>query len=46
MNRKSNDVYNLVRDLKQRGLVDPLLLDEQYRARPAFFGVEDALLGR
>jgi len=25
---------------------DPLLFDEQYRAKPAFFGVEDALLGR
>jgi GH35 family endo-1,4-beta-xylanase len=25
---------------------DPLLLDEQYRAKPAFFGVEDAYLGR
>jgi endo-1,4-beta-xylanase len=25
---------------------DPLLLDEQYRAKPAFFGVEDACLGR
>jgi endo-1,4-beta-xylanase len=25
---------------------DPLLLDEQYRAKPAFFGVEDALRGR
>jgi endo-1,4-beta-xylanase len=24
----------------------PLLFDEQYRAKPAFFGVEDALLGR
>jgi endo-1,4-beta-xylanase len=25
---------------------DPLLFDEQYRAKPAFFGVEDAFLGR
>jgi endo-1,4-beta-xylanase len=25
---------------------DPLLFDEQYRAKPAFFGVEDAYLGR
>lgn len=25
---------------------DPLLLDEQYRAKPAFFGVQDAFLGR
>jgi len=25
---------------------DPLLFDEQYRAKPAFFGVLDALLGR
>jgi endo-1,4-beta-xylanase len=25
---------------------DPLLFDEQYRAKPAFFGVEDALRGR
>ena len=25
---------------------DPLLLDEQYRAKPAFFGVEDAFLQR
>jgi GH35 family endo-1,4-beta-xylanase len=25
---------------------DPLLFDEQYRAKPAFFGVEDALAGR
>ena len=25
---------------------DPLLFDEQYQAKPAFFGVEDALLGR
>jgi endo-1,4-beta-xylanase len=25
---------------------DPLLFDAQYRAKPAFFGVEDALLGR
>ena len=24
---------------------DPLLFDDQYRAKPAFFGVEDALLG-
>jgi GH35 family endo-1,4-beta-xylanase len=28
------------------GADDPLLFDEQYRAKPAFFGVEDALLGR
>ena len=25
---------------------DPLLFDEAYRAKPAFFGVQDALLGR
>jgi len=25
---------------------DPLLFDEQYRAKPAFFGVQDAFLGR
>jgi len=25
---------------------DPLLFDEQYQAKPAFFGVEDAFLGR
>jgi endo-1,4-beta-xylanase len=25
---------------------DPLLFDERYRAKPAFFGVEDAFLGR
>jgi endo-1,4-beta-xylanase len=25
---------------------DPLLFDEEYRAKPAFFGVEDAFLGR
>ena len=25
---------------------DPLLFDEQYRTKPAFFGVEDAFLGR
>lgn len=25
---------------------DPLLFDEQYRPKPAFFGVEDAFLGR
>jgi endo-1,4-beta-xylanase len=25
---------------------DPLLFDEEYRAKPAFFGVQDALLGR
>jgi endo-1,4-beta-xylanase len=25
---------------------DPLVLDEQYRAKPAFFGMEDAFLGR
>jgi GH35 family endo-1,4-beta-xylanase len=25
---------------------DPLLFDEQYRAKPAFYGVEDAFLGR
>jgi endo-1,4-beta-xylanase len=25
---------------------DPLLFDETYRAKPAFFGVQDALLGR
>lgn len=25
---------------------DPLPFDEQYRAKPAFFGIEDALLGR
>ncbi len=28
------------------GADDPLLFDEQYRAKPAFFGVEDALLRR
>ena len=28
------------------GADDPLLFDEQYRTKPAFFGVEDALLGR
>jgi GH35 family endo-1,4-beta-xylanase len=28
------------------GADDPLLFDEQYRAKPAFFGVLDALLGR
>jgi endo-1,4-beta-xylanase len=28
------------------GADDPLLFDEQYRAKPAFFGVEDAYLGR
>lgn len=28
------------------GADDPLLFDEQYRAKPAFFGVEDAFLGR
>jgi len=27
------------------GADDPLLFDEQYRAKPAFFGVEDALSG-
>jgi endo-1,4-beta-xylanase len=27
------------------GADDPLLFDEQYRAKPAFFGVQDALLG-
>ena len=25
---------------------DPLLFDEEYRAKPAFFGVQDAFLGR
>ena len=28
------------------GADDPLLFDEQYRAKPAFFGVQDAFLGR
>ena len=28
------------------GADDPLLFDEGYRAKPAFFGVEDAFLGR
>jgi endo-1,4-beta-xylanase len=28
------------------GADDPLLLDEGYRAKPAFFGVQDAFLGR
>ena len=28
------------------GADDPLLFDEQYRAKPAFFGVQDALLKR
>jgi GH35 family endo-1,4-beta-xylanase len=28
------------------GADDPLLFDEQYRAKPAFFGVLDAFLGR
>jgi endo-1,4-beta-xylanase len=28
------------------GADDPLLFDEQYRAKPAFFGVEDAYLRR
>ena len=28
------------------GADDPLLFDEQYRAKPAFFGVQEALLGR
>ena len=28
------------------GADDPLLFDEQYRAKSAFFGVQDALLGR
>jgi endo-1,4-beta-xylanase len=28
------------------GADDPLVFDEQYRAKPAFFGLEDALLGR
>jgi GH35 family endo-1,4-beta-xylanase len=28
------------------GADDPLLFDEEYRAKPAFFGVRDAFLGR
>ena len=28
------------------GADDPLLFDEQYRAKPAFFGVQDGFLGR
>jgi endo-1,4-beta-xylanase len=28
------------------GADDPLLFDEEYHAKPAFFGVEDAFLGR
>jgi len=31
---------------QQFGADDPLLFDEQYAAKPAFFGVEDALLRR
>jgi endo-1,4-beta-xylanase len=29
-----------------RSMDQPLLFDQQYRAKPAFWGVEDALLGR
>jgi endo-1,4-beta-xylanase len=28
------------------GADDPLVFDEQYRAKPAFYGVQDAFLGR
>jgi endo-1,4-beta-xylanase len=28
------------------GADDPLIFDEQYRAKPAFYGMEDGFLGR
>jgi hypothetical protein len=47
---RGGDVLGLHRRPRLDRLVfapdDPLVFDEQFRAKPAFFGVQDAFLGR